>query len=372
MKKLLISLMVAFCCLSSYAADEIDNSLLLEARSGVDKAIKYLVSTQLENGAWGPQGGAPAFTALATSAIASSPNVDKYKAVINKAENYLLTFAQPDGSIWDKSEKGYPNYTTSLSMVALYLANKERHKAVLLKARNFLKNSQFEAGGIGYGSNNTKSDLSNSQLALEALFITNDLEAEASPEDIKTTRECWERANKFISRCQALPTSNDLEWAKTAPGEDIGGFVYSPDRSMVVGQEMRVYGSMTYAGLKSMIYAGYMMEDKLIANDPRVKAAVEWAAKNFKVDENPGMGAQGYFYYLQTMSKALDAYAQPLLNDKGENLEWRKQIVKQMLKIQKADGQWVNENGRWMENIPEIVTAYTILTINHALSKNVN
>ena len=43
---------------------------------------------------------------------------------------------------------------------------------------------------------------------------------------------------------------------------------------------------MTYAGLKSMIYAGVKHDD------PRVKAAYEWIQKHYTLDENPGMGAQ--------------------------------------------------------------------------------
>ena len=44
---------------------------------------------------------------------------------------------------------------------------------------------------------------------------------------------------------------------------------------------------MTYAGLKSMIYAG------LKQDDVRVKAAVGYIAKNYTVDENPGQGQRG-------------------------------------------------------------------------------
>ncbi len=61
---------------------------------------------------------------------------------------------------------------------------------------------------------------------------------------------------------------------------------------------------MTYAGLKSMIYAG------LSHDDPRVKAAWDWITKNFTVDENPGMAALGpdsaqggLYYYFYTMAR---------------------------------------------------------------------
>ena len=70
-----------------------------------------------------------------------------------------------------------------------------------------------------------------------------------------------------------------------------GGFYYTVAAG---GQSMagptpdgglRSYGSMTYAGFKSMIYAG------VEPDDPRVKAAYEWIQKHYTLDENPGMGA---------------------------------------------------------------------------------
>ena len=66
---------------------------------------------------------------------------------------------------------------------------------------------------------------------------------------------------------------------------------------------------MTYAGLKSMIYAG------LTKDDPRVKAAMEWIGKNWTLDENPGMqyadpsdpasAQSGLYYYYHTLARAL-------------------------------------------------------------------
>ena len=56
---------------------------------------------------------------------------------------------------------------------------------------------------------------------------------------------------------------------------------------------------MTYAGLKSMIYAGV---DK---DDQRVTAARKWITQFYTIEENPGMGQQGLFYYYQTFAKTL-------------------------------------------------------------------
>ena len=380
MKALAVLMTALFFAVSNLSATGIDNSILKEAKVSVSKSVAYLLSKQNENGSWGPYGGMPAMTGIVINSLLSSPEAGsaKVKAAIAKAEQNLLKYAQADGSIWAKSaEKGYPNYSTSVAVVSFYLINKDKHLKVIKKARAFLKSSQFdantgattvEAGGIGYGSTKNKSDLSNTQMALEALYITHDVENESTDAAaVKATKECWEKANKFISRCQALPTTNDLKWAKSAPGEDVGGFIYSPDRTKVDGEELRVYGSMTYAGLKSMVYAGYISEDKLTKEDPRIKAAFDWAAKNFTLDENPGVGAQGHYYYIQTMSKALDAYD----SDKIAGKMWRREVVKKLLELQKSDGHWVNENGRWMENVPEMVTAFSLNAMSHALSKDI-
>jgi squalene-hopene/tetraprenyl-beta-curcumene cyclase len=388
MKYVTSAILTLFMCLTSYAETGIDNSLLKEANASVDKAVKYLLSKQNDNGSWGPYGGLPAVTAISVNALLGSPeaNSEATKSAVAKAEAFLLKFVNADGSIWEQGEKGYPNYTTSLSVVSLYLIDKQKHKDTILKARQWLKKSQFdkdsgekeiEEGGIGYGSTKSKSDLSNSQLALEALYITHDIENEnVSPEEAKATKECWKKAQIFLNRCQALKTTNDQAWAKEAPGEDFGGFIYSPDRTKVKdenGKEetLRVYGSMTYAGLKSMIYAGVIEDDKLIKEDPRIVAAMTWASKNYTLDENPGVGKQGHFYYIHTFTKALDAYGEDSIKTADGKVQyWRKDVVSKLLEMQSADGSWVNENGRWMENVPEMVTAYSLTSMNYALAKD--
>ncbi len=64
---------------------------------------------------------------------------------------------------------------------------------------------------------------------------------------------------------------------------------------------LRSYASMTYAGLKSMIFAG------LTPDDPRVEAALTFIRKNYSLETNPGMGDAGLFYYYHTFAKSLTA-----------------------------------------------------------------
>jgi squalene-hopene/tetraprenyl-beta-curcumene cyclase len=117
---------------------------------------------------------------------------------------------------------------------------------------------------------------------------------------------------------------------------------------------------MTYAGLKSMIHA------RLSRDDPRVRAAYQWVRRHWTVEENPGLARQGLYYYYVTMARALNVYGVETITDaQGIAHDWRRELLAQLLRLQHADGSWVNPNGRWMESIPELVTAYAVLAIEH-------
>ena len=121
---------------------------------------------------------------------------------------------------------------------------------------------------------------------------------------------------------------------------------------------LRSYGSMSYAGLLSFAYA------RLGADDPRVAAVIEWLGRNYTLDENPGMGAQGYYYYLHLMAKALTAAGvETLTLADGTRVAWREQVTQKLLLLQRPDGSWLNHESRWWEADATIVTAYVVLTL---------
>ncbi|MFO0941095.1 MAG: hypothetical protein U0930_10035 [Pirellulales bacterium] len=121
---------------------------------------------------------------------------------------------------------------------------------------------------------------------------------------------------------------------------------------------LRSYGSMTYAGLKSMIYAGVSKDD------PRVKAATKFLQQNYDLNSNPGVGQQGLFYYYHTMAKALNAVGGDSFKDaKGQDHAWKAELRAKLKSLQKEDGSWVNETTRWMEGDPNLVSAYALLAL---------
>jgi squalene-hopene/tetraprenyl-beta-curcumene cyclase len=99
-------------------------------------------------------------------------------------------------------------------------------------------------------------------------------------------------------------------------------------------------------------------------NDPRVKAVMEWLRSNYSIAENPGMGQQGYYYYLHLMAKALKAAGVERFKlSSGQEIDWRKEVAGRLIELQKPDGSWVNPETRWWESDPVLVTSYALMTL---------
>jgi squalene-hopene/tetraprenyl-beta-curcumene cyclase len=346
-----------------------------EATAAMRKGVEYLLTRQQENGAWLDH---PAVTSLACTAIANL-RVDtdpELAEAVDRGLDYVVSLAQPDGSIWNTQTEQYPNYSTAVSLIALAVIDRPQDAEVIRAARRFLLGSQFtdpeneSYGGIGYGKQ-LRPDLSNTQWALEALYLTDHLDREplaSSPTAAQQADLAWERARQFLAQVQNLPAVNDAVWVASDP-DNRGGFVYMPGESKageIEGEDgepaLRSYGSMTYAGLKSLLYA------KLAKDDLRVKAALGWLTKHYTWTENPGMGMAGYYYYVHTASKALSVYGEDVIVDAdGTPHEWRQDVVRALLSRQQPDGSWVNDNGRWWESVPELVTAYNVIALETAV-----
>ncbi len=363
---------------------KIPETLLRESTAAIKRGTNYLLSKQLPDGSWIQH---PAITGLCVIAIHNSATVSNKKeraVAVKKGIAFIKKFVQKDGSIWIAGqEREYPNYTTAVALCALAIVNDSNDEPIMRQARKFLLESQVtdkkskNFGGIGYGKSGPGNpDLSNTQWALEALYLTNYLDHEAnakSREDIEKTDQAWKNAVQFLSKLQHCPETNDATWVvKDKKDPDYGSFVYKTDESKASMEDgdkkaLRGYGSMTYAGLKSMIYA------KLNKDDPRVKAAVEWGAKHYDLTKNPGMGPEGHYYYLHTFAKAHSVLdEETVTTPDGKKHLWRVDIIRETLNQQKSKGEWYNDkSGRWWESVPELVTSYSLITLETALGSKI-
>ncbi len=340
------------------------------ATEAIQRGLAYLKTHQAEDGAF--RGGRPnpamdiGITSLVLEAFAKSPEALRKDAApaLDKAAAFLLAQQKTDGGIRGEM---LGTYTTSIALVALKAHDGAKYKDQIDRAVAYLKAQQCTAangydpkkdvvyGGYGYGGTEGRADLSNTQMVLDAF------EAAGLKKDDPTYKDVL----VFLNRCQNNYETNDQAFAGTD-----GGGIYNPagSRDMEYTKPdgtkgLRSYGSMTYALLKSMIYAD------LKKDDPRVVAALGWIRANYTLDENPGVGQAGLYYYYHTFATALTAFGEDTLtDDKGKKHDWRKELAAKIISLQRPDGSWVNPTrDRWGENDPVLVTAYSILALQYTL-----
>jgi squalene-hopene/tetraprenyl-beta-curcumene cyclase len=351
-----------------------------------DKALleggKFLASLA-PDGRFGQPGKPDAgVSALALGALlcVPAPRPPEVQKAIDGGLAWLVSLQHQDGSIHDGK---LANYGTSAAIMALARAGRAEHAPVIAKARAYLQGLQADEGegysegdlyygGIGYGGAE-RPDLSNLQMALEAL----------SASGLKSGDPSYAKALHFLQRCQNRSETNDVRIPEGRDGKVVivsgndGGAGYAPGDSKAgfekVGdtQVPRSYGSMTYALLKSLVFAG------LDKQDPRVQAAWKWCREHYTLDINPGFVAsedptapyQGLYYYLHTLARALQVMDEDVLVDgTGKSHNWRAEVCGRVVAMQdRTDGSWTNRNSpRWYEGNPVVATAYALLTLDAA------
>ncbi|MCC5823820.1 MAG: hypothetical protein LAT64_08735 [Phycisphaerales bacterium] len=352
------------------------------ARVLIDRALEYLRSEQdPDTGGWreNPDGPSfPAITGLVIDGMLLDPRIDARDPTVAAGVRNILSYAKPDGGIHDGLLQ---TYNTAICLSALSRVGSPEAAEVIRRGQSFLKGLQYSEssggeaggepvdfdhpfyGGVGYG-NHGRPDLSNLGFFLQALHDTG----------VSTEDESYKRALVFLQRVQMLEETNDMPYAD---GSRQGGFIYAtvPDAESVDGRagqsmagmieeetengtitRLRAYGSMTYVGFKSLIYAD------LSPSDPRVRAAWGWINEHYRMDENPGMGDQGRYYYYSSMARALHAFGAAEVAGQ----DWRADLVSTLEGLQNEDGSFGVLHDRWMETDPVLITAYALIALQHA------
>lgn len=312
-------------------ARAIDEAHYRQAREMIEKSIEYLRSQQdEETGGWVvmPEGAPqlPAISSLVLTGMLMEPDIGPDDPTVARGVDFVLSFQQPDGGIYDRV---LANYNTSIALSALARVNTSEAGGAIEGGQAFLKGIQWSEdalehpetgdvdaqhpfyGGVGYGRNG-RPDMSNTTLMLQGLRDSG----------LDCDDEAFTRALTFLSRTQMHGEINDMPYAE---GSTQGGFIYatSPTGDEIgVGESkagtieetlsdgttvsrLRAYGSMTYAGFKSYIFAD------LDRDDPRVQLAYDWIRQHYDLSENPGLGTDGMYYYYVTFSRAMDAWGLP-------------------------------------------------------------
>ena len=323
----------------------------------LDRAIAFLKQAQAADGSYSSKFAGPGITSLVTAGLIRN-GVSPKEPVIAKSLAYLEKSTKEDGGVYDKA---LANYTTAVALMAFKEANTNgKYDAVIKRAADFIKGIQHEEdkshvahGGFGYDKKG-RPDLSNTGFSVEALLAAG----------VPKNDPAVERALKFISRCQNLPgETNDQPFAKKTSDDDKGGMTYDPtnpakSQYATAAGGLRSLGGMTYSGLKSFLYAGVSKDDD------RVKAAVAWCRKHYTLEENPGMGANGLYYYYHTFAKAMDALGEePFVDAKGAKHDWRMELFQALEKRQQQNGSWQGKG--FGEEDPNLATAFALLSLSY-------
>ncbi|OHB75732.1 MAG: hypothetical protein A2Z34_06090 [Planctomycetes bacterium RBG_16_59_8] len=361
------------------------SSLQQRVNASFEKGSDWIVSRQNKEGAWESRGyPSNAYTAMCLYAIADAPGdlKKKYLPAIEKGVAFLLPKIESDGSLAE-ADGTYRTYATSLMLMALGTIDRQKYAAQIKKAQEHLVGRQVEdglyKGGFGYGdkthgktgevTEKTTADLSNTGFAIEALKISG----------LSADSEAYKNVIAFLQATQNnSETNNDPEVAKILAEKKIknandGGFRYGPTETRASEEKLadgtvilKSYGSMTYDGLKTYVYAN------LGKDDPRVKAAINWIKSNYTLERHPGFDFDavkrtdqtGIYYYYVMMARGLEAYGEhPLLLANGEKHDWAKELGEKILSLQTAEEgkAWVNKQSRWEEGDPLIATSYALL-----------
>jgi squalene-hopene/tetraprenyl-beta-curcumene cyclase len=335
-----------FCLLRERVAAELD------ALRPTSRALHWLRGSQREDHSWSGSTGITALVLLAFLNAGVTPD----DADVRAGLAYLVAPQRLDretgrfgGDV--SGDTNYYAYNTALGILALVAAEdrgrpRSEYRDIIAKARDYLLSIQYgnpdnpndpQTGGWGYPRADW-TDLSNTQWVVMALDAAYDYLGEAKPPPADAN--AWTgRLLRYLDQCQ----------------NPDGGFGYRPG--------LPSWGSMSAAGLWSLVLAG------VDVSDARVADVLKWISANYRLDVNPG-GRQlaGLYYYYVTLAKALtmaDHWA--LTTPDGRKHDWNEDLRAELEKRQSTEdataGSWVNSDASAWENNRDLCTAYAVLAL---------
>jgi len=314
----------------------------------IERGRDFLVNQQNGSGSWSAPGGTSytvGVTCLSLMAIVNCGMTAEDEPV-QKALKYLRSLRPP-------APKG--TYQTSLMIMALAAAKDGKRDLTLIQSLvTRLEASQVKtgpnAGGWSYGpgmaiGGGGAADRSNSQYAVLGL-------RDAVHAGVPVSLSTW----KLIKQYWGTQQSADGGWGYQSRG---GGSS----------------GSMTVAGIATMVIANSMLGDELEINpdgtpvccekneaDESIERAVRWMTSHFSVGSNPG-GGTWLLYYLYGLERAGRLSGTRFF---GKH-DWYREGAAFLVQRQSArDGSWKGAGG--MEGDPVLGTSFVLLFLSKGLA----
>ena len=366
---------------AAIAADDKMREIREQAAAALEKSLAYLAKAQAKDGGWhsqtyGQLKGGAALTTFVLDALSHAPAEGRKKQAEAIARGYEFlragfarrgTIACPDGSL------DHPTYGAALwlrSRRRMELVGEERVRGDLLsyllgaqcaEERGFEKESpsyggwdflgQGDAHGVTTGTN-----ISVTCLVLEAL--AEELRREPSGKQAHEIQAAVSRVVVWTNRCQ----------------QKEGGFCFTPEPMSLNNKaefkdearhEPRAYGTATCDGMRALLACGVKSDDK------RVTKAAAWLAERPSLELVPGFEGlppeRGWqrglrFYYYASLAKILPTLPAADVTSR------RKALLEMLLKLQRADGSYLNESDRMRENDPLIATGLGMATLGELVA----
>ncbi|MDO4569948.1 MAG: DUF4159 domain-containing protein [Planctomycetia bacterium] len=285
-------------------------------QNAISGGVDYLKSLQNRRGNWNEEeihvGGISSLCTLALLSAGETPD-DPHVA---RALEYLRSVDPTSGPVES-------TYVAALQTMVFCMAEPKRDAGLIRRNVLWLQNTQkteIKVGAWGYPYGN--GDPSNSQFALLALYEADRLGLSIDP-------KVWRNASVYWSNTQNI----DGSWT----------YNYLPPS---VGQQAPGSGSMTCAGIVSLLIAGEKSElaDALIRNGEflpcqrqnteisrRLNHAQKWMAKHFSVSRNPG-NKDWVLYYLYGLERMGRMTEQRFIGGH----DWYREGVAELLRLSKT------------------------------------
>lgn len=319
-------------------------------REAIEKGVAFLKGQQRNDGTWPEWSFGPGLvsqpggiTALCTLALLNS-GVEPDDPAIQRALAQL--------------RKMPPKTTYVTALQTMVFCKAEPNKDLLLISRNvkWLESIQIPSGptkGAWSYSSPSGGDNSNTQFALLALH-------EAERVGVKISGRTWQLAKDYWESCQNPDGSWGYQKRRGRPGSGSGS------------------GSMTCAGIASLVITSdKVRQSNATAEGDRIRCCVkrgadgesihnglQWLARNFSVEGNPGSEQSWLLYYLYGVERVGRLTAQRFFVDPRRGpRDWYREGCERLVDMQDGlSGFW--KHGRYVEKNELIATSLALLFLS--------